>query len=89
MSRFWRHGFSLKYDRKQVALTGTLQTGNDSSAGGNGHAARSSGGFLETTYRFSVCFSGIVRPRRNMRFTLEGVQNAGHASANAGLLFAY
>lgn len=31
----------------------------------------------------------VLRPKRNMRFTVEGVQNAGHRSLSAALLFAY
>ncbi|GAC1355758.1 MAG: hypothetical protein NVSMB31_16320 [Vulcanimicrobiaceae bacterium] len=33
--------------------------------------------------------SAITRPRRNMRFTLEGTQSRGHNALTAALLFAY
>lgn len=33
--------------------------------------------------------SAITRPRRNMRFTLEGMQSRGHNALTAALLFAY
>lgn len=33
--------------------------------------------------------SANARVRRNMRFTIEGTQNAGHRTLNLGLLFAY
>ncbi|MFN2528632.1 MAG: hypothetical protein ABR584_07935 [Candidatus Baltobacteraceae bacterium] len=108
---FWRQGYVATLEREKFWLTGALQTGNDSSADAAGAAARSSGGFFQTGYRFTDAFAmvaryegtadelsglqrrfvlgAIARPRRNMRFTIEGVRAQSHTATNLGLLFAY
>ena len=109
--RFWRQGYAASFVRNKVTLTGLMQTGNDSSADGDGAPAHSSGGFIEAGYAFTPAFqtvaryegtfdefagmqrqfvlSAITRPRRNMRFTVEGTQSGNHRTLTTALLFAY
>jgi hypothetical protein len=58
---FWRQGFAAQYAREKISLTSVLQTGNDTSAGGAGAAAHSSGGFIEGAYHFNDALAVVAR----------------------------
>ncbi|MDP9111890.1 MAG: hypothetical protein M3M96_09690, partial [Candidatus Eremiobacteraeota bacterium] len=59
--RFWRQGYAATFEQERFWLTGVLQTGNDSSADAAGTAAHSSGGFLQSGYRFTDAFALLAR----------------------------
>lgn len=68
---------------------GFLETTYDSST-----ALRFVGRYDRTSDAFSVnvsqmVFAVVMRPRRNMRFTVEDLISGGHHSLTSGLLFAY
>ncbi|MBV8244553.1 MAG: hypothetical protein JOZ38_01390 [Candidatus Eremiobacteraeota bacterium] len=58
---FWRFGYALESLSGKARSSLLLQTGNDSSADGLGHAALSSGGFAQEEWAFNDRLIGVVR----------------------------
>lgn len=103
--RFARDGYALDYRRGRFESTGLIQQGYDTNALSSGGFLQTAWHFSDALSLYARCdgtydpfnrrqtsglLSLVMRPARNLRFTLEGSRRSDRTNqVSAGLLFAY